>query len=106
MAQAQSDFLTSEPRSALAAVGTFLARVLVSLAVPVTAFIVLYLGFVFLRDTDAPRILVVLVAIAWGVGGTALLYWVSNWFVERLPTAWRYRILPFVFVGPAMAILA
>jgi alpha-glucoside transport system permease protein len=106
MALSTSDFLTSEPRDPIAAVGTFLARALVSLAVPVIAFIVLYAGFVFLRDADAPRIVVVLVAIVWGVGGTALLYYVANWTVERFPGTWRHRILPFVFVGPAMAILA
>ena len=106
MAQSTSDFLTSEPRGPIAAVGTFLARALVSLAVPVIAFIVLYLGFVFLKDADAPRIVVVLVAIIWGVGGTALLYYVANWTVERFPATWRHRVLPFVFVGPAMAILA
>ncbi len=47
----------------------------------------------------------VLVAIIWGVGGVALLYWVSNWLVERLPKAWSKRLQPFVFVGPAIAIM-
>jgi alpha-glucoside transport system permease protein len=45
------------------------------------------------------------VAIVWGVGGVALLYWVFNGIVERLPDAWTERLQPFVFVGPAMAIL-
>lgn len=47
-----------------------------------------------------------LVAILWGVGGVALLYAVSNWFVERLPEVWAQRLMPFVFVGPGLAILA
>jgi alpha-glucoside transport system permease protein len=46
-----------------------------------------------------------LVAIVWGVGGVALLYWVFNGIVERLPDAWTQRLQPFVFVGPAMAVL-
>jgi alpha-glucoside transport system permease protein len=99
-------FLRGRTARSIAAIGTFLARALVSLAVPVIAFIVLYLGFVFLKDADAPRIIVVLVAHRLGVGGTALLYYVANWTVERLPATWRHRVLPFVFVGPAMAILA
>jgi alpha-glucoside transport system permease protein len=45
------------------------------------------------------------VAIVWGVGGVALLYLVSNWFVERMGDTWRSRLQPFVFVGPAIAIL-
>jgi len=39
------------------------------------------------------------------VGGVALLYTVSNWLVEQLPKEWVRRIQPFVFVGPALAIL-
>jgi alpha-glucoside transport system permease protein len=45
------------------------------------------------------------VAIVWGVGGIALLYWVFNGIVERLPDEWTQRLQPFVFVGPAVAIL-
>jgi alpha-glucoside transport system permease protein len=46
-----------------------------------------------------------LVAIIWGVGGVALLYWVFNGIVEQLADQWKQRLQPFVFVGPAMAIL-
>jgi alpha-glucoside transport system permease protein len=35
-----------------------------------------------------------------------LLYWVFNGLVERFPEPWKGRLLPFVFVGPAMAILS
>jgi len=80
--------------------------VLLAISIPLIAFYVLYLGFLFLRDSDAPRGIVGIVAIIWGVGGVALLYWVFNSLVERLPDAWRTRLLPFVFVGPAMAILS
>ncbi len=82
-----------------------LGQVLVSVAVPVVAFIVLWAGFLFLRDSNAPKLVVVAVAIVWGVGGTAMLYVISNWLVEKLPMTWKNRILPFVFVGPAFAIL-
>ncbi|MCB0241014.1 MAG: sugar ABC transporter permease, partial [Anaerolineae bacterium] len=41
----------------------------------------------------------------WGVGGVAALYLVSNWLVEKLNDEWRAKIQPFVFVGPAVAIL-
>ena len=85
---------------------TSLGRILISLVVPVITFVVLWQGFVFLRDSQSPRIVIVLVAILWGVGGVALLYAVSNWFVERLPKVWTQRLMPFVFVGPGLAILA
>ena len=82
-----------------------LGRVLISLFVPVVTFIILWQGFLFLRDSDAPKIVITLVAILWGGGGIALLYFVSNWLVEQLPLAWVRRIQPFVFVGPAIAIV-
>jgi alpha-glucoside transport system permease protein len=93
------------PRGAITVIATAVGRAFVSLVVPFVAFIVLYAGFVFLRDAHAPKLVVVLVAIVWGVGGIGLLYLVSNWVVERLPGAWKGRVLPFVFVGPAIAIL-
>ena len=96
---------TDEPRSLVGAIGAWLGRVVVSVAVPLLAFLALYVGFVFLRDSDAPKLLIVVIAIVWGIGGVAMLYAVANWTVERLPRAWRSRILPFVFVGPAIAIL-
>mgnify|MGYP001328593151 CR=1 FL=1 len=85
---------------------SFIGRVLLAISIPLIAFYVLYLGFLFLRDSDAPRGLIVLVAIVWGVGGVALLYWVFNNLVEKLSDDWTARLQPFVFIGPAMAILA
>jgi len=85
---------------------SLVGRVLLAISIPVIAFYVLYQGFLFLRDSNAPQIIITIVAIVWGVGGVALLYWIFNYLVERLSDAWRTRLLPFVFVGPAMAILS
>lgn len=85
---------------------SLIGRVALAIAIPAIAFYGLYLGFLFLRDSDAPRWIITLVAIVWGVGGVALLYWIFNGIVERLPDQWTTRLQPFVFVGPAMAILA
>ncbi|MCB8991206.1 MAG: sugar ABC transporter permease [Ardenticatenaceae bacterium] len=84
---------------------SFIGRVLLAVGIPAIAFYVLYQGFLFLRDSDAPRGVIALVAIIWGVGGVALLYWIFNNLVERLPDEWTARLQPFVFVGPALAIL-
>src|SRR5512142_708589 len=94
-----------EPSGPIAKTAAFIARILLSLFVPIVTFIVLYLGFIFLRDSGASKWLIAVVAIVWGVGGVALLYLVSNWFVERMGDTWRNRLQPFVFVGPAVAIL-
>jgi alpha-glucoside transport system permease protein len=80
-------------------------RLLLAVGIPLIAFAVIYAGFLWLRDSNAPRWLTAAVAIVWGVGGVALLYWVFNGIVERLPDQWTERLQPFVFVGPAIAIL-
>lgn len=95
-----------QKQSPVAGIMFFIGRVLLATSIPLIAFYVLYLGFIFLRDSAAPRYIIALVAIIWGVGGVAILYWIFNDLVERLPDAWKSRLLPFVFVGPAMAILA
>lgn len=84
---------------------TTIGRIVASIIVPIITFVVLWRGFVFLRDSNAPKYIDVVVAIIWGVGGVALLYFVSNWLIEQLADNWRSRLLPFVFVGPAMALL-
>ncbi len=72
---------------------------------PVVTFLVLLAGFQFLKDCSAPKGVIAIVAVVWGVGGVGLLYMVSNWFVEKLGDKWRARLQPFVFVGPAIVIL-
>jgi alpha-glucoside transport system permease protein len=83
----------------------FIARLALAIAIPLLAFYVLYQGFLFLRGGDAPKGVITIVAIIWGVGGVAMLYWIFNWLVELLPAEWTARLQPFVFVGPAIAIL-
>jgi alpha-glucoside transport system permease protein len=84
---------------------TTLGRILASIFVPIVTFLVLWQVFIFLRDSKAPQLVIVLVAILWGVGGVAVLYVVSNWMVEQLPDPWPRRIQPFVYIGPAVAIM-
>ncbi len=85
--------------------GSNIGRILVSLIVPILTFVILWQGYIFLRDSDAPQVVIVLVAIVWGVGGVAMLFYVSNWLVEKLPGMWLQRLQPYVFVGPALALL-
>ena len=82
-----------------------LGQILISLFVPIVTFLVLWQGYLFLQRAQAPQIIQVVVAIIWGVGGVALLYLVANWLVLKLPKPWSSRLQPFVFVGPAVAIM-
>ena len=94
-----------EERSRLSRFVAWILRFGLAVIIPIIAFVVLYYGFIFLRDSDAPRWFITIVAIIWGVGGVAALYWIFNGIVERLSDAWTHRLQPFVFVGPAIAIL-
>jgi alpha-glucoside transport system permease protein len=90
----------------VARVVAFILRLALAVLIPLIAFFVLYQGFLFLRAGDAPKWLVAVIAIIWGVGGVAVLYWIFNWLVEMLPDQWTAWLQPFVFIGPAVAILA
>lgn len=46
------------------------------------------------------------IAVVVGVGGVWALFWVAHDLVNQLPYRWRERVMPFVFVGPAIALLA
>ena len=94
------------PQSGGAKVLALIGRIALAVAIPLIAFYILYLGFLFLRDSDSPKWFITLIAIMWGVGGVAALYWIFNWLVEMLPEAWTQRLQPFVFVGPALVILS
>ncbi len=96
-------------RGALDWLASALGRLAVSVLIPLATFGMLIAGFRWLRDAipdnNTQKAVISLVAIVWGVGGAALLYLVSNWFIERLPAVWTRRLQPFIFVGPAVAVL-
>ena len=98
--------LTSNSRSRAKSPALVVAAILplvISLAI-------LSWGFFFVRDLqannkDVPQLAIVLVAILWGVGGVVLLFTTANFFVEQLPEKWTQRLVPFIFVGPALLML-
>jgi alpha-glucoside transport system permease protein len=93
-------------RSAARGAATMGARTVGALAVPIIAFIALWYAFDFLRDNDANRFLVVGVAIVVGVGGIFALFWTMDRAVNVLPQDIRESVRPYVYVGPALVILA
>ncbi len=82
------------------------ARVLVSLAVPVLSLLALYYSFIWLRDSEAPRLVIAAVAIVVGVGAVWLMFYAMDDVINRLGRTWQDRLRPFAFVGPALAVLA
>ncbi len=51
------------------------------------------------------KVINAVLAIVGGVGGILILYWLLNLVVERLPSRWGDRLRPYVFVGPALAVV-
>ncbi len=68
--------------------------------------LVLWGGFQFLRSFRSSKLLITIVAIFWGVGSVALLYTVLNAAAQLLPPRARSVVLPLVFAGPALLLLA
>jgi alpha-glucoside transport system permease protein len=60
----------------------------------------------FLRDANANRLSITVVAIGVGVGGVFALFWAMNRGVNALPERYRESFRPWVFVGPALVVLA
>lgn len=85
--------------------GTRLAQALLAIAAAAGTLFVLWRGFVYLRGSTDPQWVIAIVAIIWGVGGVAALYFVANWVIEQLPRRMRDAVLPYLFVGPAIALL-
>lgn len=105
MARAEIIKEPRKPSGTLRRIAAAVGRLLISLAIPVVTFIIMWRVFVFLRDGDAPRLLMAVVAVIWGVGGVAALYLIANWLVEQLSDNWRSMLQPFVFVGPAIVMV-
>lgn len=83
-----------------------LLRAVVPLGVLAITLFVARWSLSFMRDEEAPRLLITLVAIAVGVCGIWILYWISNDLVSLIPNRRiQERLLPFAFVGPALVLL-
>jgi alpha-glucoside transport system permease protein len=95
-----------EPDGAGRGVLLTILRIVGAFVIPLVAFVVLWLSFDFLRDADANRFVLVGVAIVVGVGGVFFLFWAMNRTVDALPARFREGVRPYVFVGPALVVLA
>lgn len=71
----------------------------------IVVFALLWLGFVYLRGSRTASIVNALVAIIWGVGGVAAVFFVANTMIEALPHKSRNAIRPFLFFLPGVGIL-
>ncbi len=59
----------------------------------------------FMRDPSAPGWQLLVVALAVGVVGVWLLYYLANDLVSKFPRSMASALRPYVFVGPALLVL-
>ena len=81
-------------------------RLLATLIVSGLAYLVLRWGLGFIRGDESPKLAAMVVAVAVGVVGAWLLFWILNNVVASI-TSERIRqaLNPFVFVGPGLLLL-
>ncbi|HEX6332395.1 MAG TPA: sugar ABC transporter permease [Actinomycetota bacterium] len=80
---------------------------IVAALVGAVALVAIFLwGFDFLRRPNPNRLTVVGVAILVGGAGVFLLFWEMNRLVDIVSVRFRETIRPYVFVGPALVLLA
>ena len=80
-------------------------RVLGALAILVVGFIALGASFLFVKNAEGSRFVVVGIALVAGVGGVFFVFWSMNNVVQSLPARYQEGVRPFIFVGPALVIL-
>ena len=59
--------------------------------------------FLFLRDGENNPWVMFAVSLLWGIGGVWFLFVLTSSIVELFPIKWRTRVMPWVFVAPALA---
>ncbi|MBN9345484.1 MAG: sugar ABC transporter permease [Devosia sp.] len=69
------------------------------------AALLIWQGFIFLRDTDLPRLLVALLAIGGSGVLMTLVYVATDAVLHALPPAWTRRLQPLPFVLPGMVMV-
>jgi alpha-glucoside transport system permease protein len=81
------------------------ARAVLAVGSIVAVAIALSSALDLMKDDDANRLTVVGVAIGLGVVGVFFLFWAMDQLVDLLSPRVRERLRPYVFVGPALAVL-
>ncbi len=58
-----------------------------------------------MQDSILEKMIGVIVAVLLGSGGVVALFYGANFLIGLLPQKWRSRLLPWVYLGPALAVL-
>jgi alpha-glucoside transport system permease protein len=81
------------------------ARTLAALAGIIVAIALMWQGFLFLRDTGLPRLLVAFIAIVGFAAVMGLLYLATDLLLRTLPPALSRRLQPLPFIVPGLLLV-
>ena len=62
-------------------------------------------GFTLLKANMLPQIPTTIVAIIWGVASVILIFYTLNLIAQLFPTKTYNKIVPYIFIGPAVLIM-
>lgn len=79
--------------------------VLISLLVILANIVVHGAIFLFFRDSGLNPLVTAFLAVLWGVLGVYEIYYSLNWAAEQYPDRIRRKVLPIIFIGPAILLL-
>ncbi len=80
--------------------------ILKTIGVVLATLVVVCSGFTLLKANDAlPQIITTIVAIIWGVSSVILIFYSLNLLAQLFPTKIYNRIVPYIFIGPAVLIM-
>ncbi|MEX2503681.1 MAG: sugar ABC transporter permease, partial [Egicoccus sp.] len=82
------------------------ARLAVAAGLLVLLAVAALFAFEWMRTTEANRAIVVVVALAIGTVGVFALYLLLDRFADALPSDWQETVRPWMYVGPALILLA
>ncbi len=80
-------------------------QIVLSIAVAALLIAIFAWSFNFMRNEDAPKFLIAVVALVVGVGGIWALYLTVDNLISQLPIRARDLLRPYVFITPAFLIL-
>ena len=79
--------------------------VFLSLGVLIANIAINGLIFMFFRDSSLNPLITAVLAVLWGVLGVYLIYYTLTWAIEQYPEDIGKKILPYIFIGPAVLLL-
>ena len=85
--------------------GASVADIIKTIAVVVGTVVVAAGGFTLLRANLLPQIPTTIVAIAWGIATVVLIFYSLNLLAQIFPTKTYNKIVPYIFIGPAVLIM-